>query len=181
MIRAMSHLTRTGSAMESRAANPSGVWEVVGVLAAIIPCGILAGLYLATSDIKFLIVFVVFAVAAVGIVLFRRPRRIAWPWRRRSAAGADKPDRAEKASGRLHAVGASLSRTFTARVLKLLGLVVWLMAWTFLAAFYARINENANMAGLMVLVVAGGFSPVVIYFGLEVGVKKLTRRLDDDR
>jgi hypothetical protein len=167
--------------MESRAANTSGVWEVVGVLAAIIPCGILAGLYLATSDAKFLIVFALFAVAAAGIVFFRRPRRLAWTgwWRR--AAGTDQPGKAEKAPGRLGAMHETLSRTLTARVVKLLGLVVWLMAWTVVAALYARVAQNTNIAALLVLVAVGGLSPVVIYFGLEASVKKLTKRLDDDK
>jgi len=169
--------------MESRAANPSGVWEVVGVLAAIIPSGILAGLYLATSDTTFLVVCAVFAAAAVGIVFFRRPGRLSWAMRRRAPAASDAGARAGagRASGRLEAARAALSRTFTVRVLKLLGLAAWLIAWTVLAGLYARVAQNANFAALMMLVAIGGFSPVVFYFGLEASVKRLTKRLDDDK
>ena len=180
MIRAMSHLTRTGSAMESRAASSSGIWEVVGVLAAIIPCGILAGLYLATSETKFLIVFAAFAIAAGGIVYFRRPRRLSWARLRGRAVAADRSDMAEKASERLRGMGSALRRTFTVRVLKLLGVAAWLMAWAVLAALYARVAQNANIPALLLLVVVGGFSPVVAYFGLEAGVKKLSKRMDTD-
>ncbi len=179
MIRAMSQLIRTGSVMESRAANPSSVWEVVGVLAAIIPSGILAGLYLATSEVTFLVVCAVFAAVAAGIVFFRRPRRLSWT-RRRAPAASVAGGKPEKASRRLSAARSALGRTFTLRVLKLLGLAVWLLAWTVVAALYARVTENVNIAALMMLVAIGGFSPVVIYFGLESGVKRLTKRLDND-
>jgi len=166
--------------MESRAANPSGVWEVVGVLAAIIPSGILAGLYLATSDTTFLVVCAVFAAAAVGIVFFRRPGRLSWAMRRRAPVASDAGARSEKASGRLKAARSALGRTFTLRVLKLLGLAAWLIAWTVLAGLYARVAQNANITALMMLVAIGGLSPVVIYFGLESSVKRLTKRLDDN-
>jgi hypothetical protein len=180
MIRAMSQLIRSGSAMESRAASPSSVWEVVGVLAAIVPSGILAGLYLATSDTTFLVACAVFAAAAVGIVYFRRPGRLSWAMRRRAPVAPDAVGRAGRASGRLTAARSALGRTFTLRVLKLLGLAAWLIAWTVLAGLYARVAQNANIAALMMLVAIGGLSPVVVYFGLESGVKRLTRRLDDE-
>jgi hypothetical protein len=41
-----------------------------------------------------------------------------------------------------------------------------------------RIDSTTEM---MMLVVIGGFSPVVIYFGLEAGVKNLSNRLDEDK
>jgi hypothetical protein len=180
MIRAMSQLIRSGSAMESRAASPSSVWEVVGVLAAIVPSGILAGLYLATSDTTFLVACAVFAAAAVGIVYFRRPGRLSWAMRRRAPVAPDAAGVwAERASGRLTAARSALGRTFTLRVLKLLGLAAWLIAWAVVAGLYARVAQNANIAALMMLVAIGGLSPVAIYFGLESSVKRLTRRLDD--
>ena len=45
------------------------------------------------------------------------------------------------------------------------------------AALYARVFEGANIGALVMLVAVGGFSPVVIYFGLEGGIKKLTGRM----
>jgi hypothetical protein len=165
--------------MESRATRPSGVWEVVGVLAAVIPCGILAGLYLATSDPMFLAVFAVLAVVAVGIVYFRRPRRL--PGTRGRRRSATVSGAARKTGGRLQAARAALRRTFTVRVLKLLGLALWLIAWGVLATLYARVAENANVVGLGMLVLVGGFSPIVIYYGLEAGVGRLSKRLDDDK
>lgn len=160
--------------MEGRAAaHPNGIWEVVGVLAVVIPCGVLAGLYLATSDPMFLVVCGVIAAVAAGIVLFRKPLRrpVARRSGRRMAAGGN---------ARLTAVKSALARTFTLRILKLLGLVVWLLAWGVLAVLYARVAENANIAALAILVVVGGFSPVIIYFGLETGVHKLSRRIGRD-
>jgi hypothetical protein len=128
----------------------------------------------------FLAVFAVLAVVAVGIVYFRRPRRLPGTRGRRRSATAHGGG-ARKTGGRLQAVRATLRRTFTARVLKLLGLALWLIAWGVLATLYARVAENANVVGLGMLVLVGGFSPIVIYYGLEAGVGRLSKRLDDDK
>jgi len=175
MIRGMSHFIRTG-VMESRsAAGAGGVWEVVGVLAAVIPCGILAGLYLATSDPIFLVSCAVFAVAAVGIIIFLRPGRFSWKRRRGDNGGGD--TRGGAAGTDISApTGPAFTRIFTLRFMKLIALVAWLLAWGVLATLYARVAQNANIAALAMLVAVGGFSPVVIYFGLEMGVKKASRR-----
>jgi hypothetical protein len=162
--------------MASRASvHFGGIWEVVGVLAVVVPCGVLAGLYLATSDPMFLVVCGVIAIVAAGILLFRKPVRR--PATRRRNVGATA--RAGGA-GRLGAVRSALGRTFTLRILKLLALVGWLLAWGVLAVLYAKVAENVNIAALAMLVVVGGFSPLVIYFGLEAGVQKLSRRIDPE-
>lgn len=171
MIGAMLQDVRTGSAMAGRRiARRNGVWEVAGILAIVVPGGVLAGLYLATRDIRFIIGCAVLAALAVAIVLLRNPgslqpsRWMAW-LRRRSgeAGGGSDPSR--------------FRQLFTLPVLKLLGVTAWLMAWTVTAALYARVFENANMGALIMLVVVGGFSPVVIYLGLEGGIKSLGGRM----
>jgi len=181
MIPAMSHYLRSGTALASRgAARQSGVWEVVGILAAVIPCGILAGLYLATGDLLFLVACCGFAVIATGIVFARNLGRMAPSrWRRSSEEG--EVNKAVDATRRKMAeAGGALRRTFTLRILKLLGLVAWLIAWSVLASLYSKIVENANMAMLVILVAFGGLSPIVIYFGLETSVKKLSKRIEHD-
>ena len=68
----MSHYLRSGAAASNRGvARSGGVWEVVGILGAVIPCGILAGLYLATEDILFLMACFGFAIVAFGLVFAR--------------------------------------------------------------------------------------------------------------
>ena len=170
--------------------NPAGVWEVVGILAAVVPCGVLAGLYFATADILFLVACFAFATVAVGLVLTRNLGKLRLPRReggirpRGEAPDGAAEDAARKAvsAGRetLGAVGASLRRTFTLRVLKLLGLVVWFIAWAVLISLHLKVVENPNIGGLVMLVAIGAFSPILIYYGLEGGVKKLGRRMQDD-
>jgi hypothetical protein len=106
--------------------------------------------------------------------------------RRRALAGAGAPGgegggaeggvAAGRARAKLAAVGGAFRRSVSLQIVKLLGFVVWMLAWGVTAALYARIFENANIGALLILVVVGGFSPVVIYFGLETGVKSLSRR-----
>jgi len=182
MIRVMSHYLRTGSAMGNRGvARSSGVWEVVGVLAAVVPCGIFAGLYLATTDLSFLIACSGFAIAAVGIVFFRSPGLFRLKrWRDAGKHGDARGGRFGAGTTKLAAAASAVSGTFTLRLAKLIGLVVWLLAWGVTAALFAKVAENANIGMLMTLVAVGGFSPVVIYFGLESGVKKLGSQLRED-
>jgi hypothetical protein len=171
-------------AMSDRSvARPNGVWEVVGVLAAVVPCGVLAGLYLATEDVLFLLACFGLAVIAVGLVFARNLGSISIP-RRRSVGGL--PGAATgKAMGagrrKLGEIGATFRRTFTVRVLKLLGLVSWFVAWAVLVSIHLRVIENPNVIGLVIWVAVGAFSPIFIYFGLETGVKKLGNRMRDDR
>jgi hypothetical protein len=164
--------------------RPHGVLEVIGILGAVIPCGILAGLFLATGDIRFIFGSVFLGIVAVGIVFMRSPR-LRLP-RRRALAGAGAPGgegggaeggvAAGRARAKLAAVGGAFRRSVSLQIVKLLGFVVWMLAWGVTAALYARIFENANIGALLILVVVGGFSPVVIYFGLETGVTSLSRR-----
>jgi hypothetical protein len=173
-------------AMSDRSvARPNGVWEVVGVLAAVVPCGVLAGLYLATEDMLFLLACFGLAVIAVGLVFARNLGNISMS-RRRSVGGLPG---AASASGKamsagrkkLDEIGASFRRTFTVRILKLLGLVSWFVAWAVLVSIHLRVIENPNVIGLVIWVAVGAFSPIFIYFGLETGVKKLGNRMRDDR
>lgn len=188
----MAHYLRSEAALSGRVAarNPAGIWEVVGILAAVVPCGILAGLYFATTDILFLIACFGFATVAVGLVLtrslgkLRLPRREAGIRQRGEEPGGAAEDAARKAASagreKLDAVGASLRRTFTLRVLKLLGFVAWFVAWAVLISLHLKVVENPNIGGLVILVAIGAFSPILIYFGLESGVKKLSKRIGDD-
>ena len=74
MIRAMLQDVRTDSAMTGRRiARRNGVWEVAGILAIVVPGGVLAGLYLATRDIRFIIGCAVLAALAVALILLRNP------------------------------------------------------------------------------------------------------------
>ena len=161
-------------------ARPGGIWEIVAILAAIVPCGILAGLYLATEEIGFLVACFGIAVLAAAVILFRRnpQRRLAG----RRSGTEDRPvTRSSKIAGseRVQAMGSALARTFTRPVLKVLGFALWILAWGATAALYARVVENAQIGGHVMLVIVGGFSPLLLYFGLESGVKKLTGRLRD--
>lgn len=162
-------------------ARSGGVWEIVGVLAAVVPCAILAGLYLATEDMRFLAACSALALLAAVLVFIRGPRRASLT-RRGAGAGGRAGKLIDRLGGaaKLTAAGSALRRTFTLQILKLLCFVVWMLAWGVTAALYARVAENANMTALMMLVVFGGFSPVVIYYGLESGMKKLNRRLRAD-
>jgi hypothetical protein len=168
--------------------RPHGILEVLGILAAVIPCGILAGLYLATEDLRFILGSFFLGVLAVAIVFMRSPG-LRLPRRRGLAgggAGGGESDGAGggmaglvgrfRSSAKLAAVGGAVRRSFSLQILKLLGFVFWMLAWGVTAALYARVYDNANLGALLILVVVGGFSPVVIYFGLETGVKSLSRR-----
>jgi hypothetical protein len=157
-------------------AGRGGVWEAVGILAAVVPCGVLAGLYLATDETGFIVACVILATLAGGIVAFKRNPRSRLSRRRRGAEGGAT---GRAGSERLRTVGSALGRTFTRPVLKVLGFALWILAWGVTAALYARVVSNAQIGGLVMLVLIGGFSPVVIYFGLESGVKKLTGRARD--
>lgn len=186
----MLHDASTGSVTAGRGlARFGGVWEIVGILAAVIPCGILAGLYLATGDMRFLAACIALAIVAVALVFIRGPRRVSLARRGAGAGGgatgfagklASKLADRFRGSAKLTAAGSAVRRTFTLQVLKLLGFAVWMLAWGGTAALYARVAENTNITALMMLVVFGGFSPVVIYYGLESGMKKLGRSLRDD-
>jgi hypothetical protein len=182
MIRAMLQDVRTGSAMAGRRiARRNGIWEVLVILAAVVPCGILAGLYLATEDARFIIGCAVLAVLAVAIILLRNPAGLRLPrWRpwagSRSGAQAGGTAGSE---GREDAAS-RLRRIFTTPLLKIIGVAAWLMAWSVTAALYARIFQNANIGALVMLVAVGGFSPVLLYFGLEGGIKKLSGRMRRD-
>lgn len=173
----MSHYLRSGSAASHRGiARSGGVWEVVAILGAVIPCGILAGLYLATEDVLFLAACFGFAAVAAGLVFARNFRNLSLPrWRGRAA-----DDTASKAVAvgreKLDVVGTSLRRTFTIRILKLLGLVLWFIAWAVLVSLHLKVVQNPNIGGIVMLVAIGAFSPIFIYLGLETGVQKLSNR-----
>jgi hypothetical protein len=157
-------------------ARLGGVWEVVGVLAAVVPCGVLAGLYLATDETGFIVACVILAALAGGIIAFKRNPRRRLSHRRKGAEGGAT---GRAGAERLRAVGSALGRTFTRPVMKVLGFALWILAWGVTAALYARVVSNAQIGGLVMLVLVGGFSPLVIYFGLESGVKKLSGRVRD--
>jgi hypothetical protein len=147
----------------------------VGILAAIVPCGILAGLYLATEEIGFIVACFALAVLAVAIIFMRHaPLSL-----RRMRGGTATRSGGVAGSRKLQAMRSSLGRTFTRPVLKILGFAVWVLAWGVTAALYARVANNAQIGGLVMLVLFGGFSPLLIYFGLESGVKRLTGKIRD--
>ena len=97
MIGAMLQDVRTGSATAGRRiARRNGIWEVLGILAAVVPCGVLAGLYLATEDIRFIIGCAVLAALAVMLILMRNPGflqlsrwRLSWAQRRSGDRAGD--------------------------------------------------------------------------------------------
>ena len=49
--------------------------------------------------------------------------------------------------------------------------------WGVTAAVFANVTENASISGLAIYVAVGAFSPFVIYFALDAGVKSLGKRL----
>ena len=182
----MSHYMRTGPAAGSRSLSQGGgVWEVVGILAAVVPCGVFAGLYLATADGLFLGMFILFAIAALVIVVARNPQRFAGlkrlfdavtPARRRDDAETD-GDR-EKGTARTPFAGAAgaataLKRTFTIRILKLLAFVAWILVWGVTASLYVDVFQDVNFVALMSYVAIGALSPIIIYVALEGSVKRL--------
>jgi hypothetical protein len=153
--------------------------EVLGVLAAVMPCGILAGLYLASDDPIFLIAGLSLAAVAVGVIFVRNPDRIGHALRRWTWVAANKRERLgnSKVGGAVGTVHQRLQQTFTRRFLKLLGFVAWILVWGVTAAMFMRVAENANIGGLIMFVAIGSLSPLVIYYGLESGVKRLGDRL----
>lgn len=178
----MSHYLRSGAAASNRGvARSGGVWEVVGILGAVIPCGILAGLYLATEDILFLMACFGFAIVALGLVFARNPGNLSLLRRRGGTVDAAASKAVSASREKLGAVGASLRRRFTIRILKLLGLVLWFVAWGVVVTLHLKVVQNPNLVGIVMLVAIGAFSPVFIYFGLEAGVKKLSTRVRDDQ
>jgi hypothetical protein len=179
----MSHYLRSGSAASNRGvARSGGVWEVIGILGAVIPCGILAGLYLATEDILFLLACFGFALGAFGFIFARNLGSLSLQLRRR-AGPVDVAASKAVSAGRekLGAVGESFRRRFTIRILKLLGLVLWFVAWAVVVTLHLKIVQNPNIVGIVMLVAIGAFSPIFIYFGLEAGVKKLSTRIRDEQ
>jgi hypothetical protein len=175
MIRAMLQDVRTNTLSPRRGlARPKGVWEVFGILAAIVPCGILAGLYLATEDARFLVGCIVLAVLAAAIVFVRHPGA----WQPQIRHWLESLRQGSETGG--SSAGSILRRTVNGPVLKVLGFAAWMMAWGVTAALYARVAVDVNPGALVMLVVIGGFSPVVIYFGLEGGIRTLKGRRRDD-
>lgn len=176
MIRAMLQDVRTNTLSPRRGlARPKGVWEVFGILAAIVPCGILAGLYLATEDARFLVGCIALAVLAAAIVFLRHPAA----WQPQIRHWIESLRHGSETGG--SSAGSILRRTVNGPVLKVLGFAAWMMAWGVTAALYTRVAVNVNAGALVMLVLIGGFSPVVIYFGLEGGIRTLKgRRRDED-
>lgn len=178
----MSHYLRSGAAASNRGvARSGGVWEVIGILGAVIPCGILAGLYLATEDILFLLACFGFAIVVFGIVFARNLGSFSLLRRRGGAVDTAASKAVGAGREKLGAVGESLRRRFTVRILKLLGLVLWFVAWGVVVSIHLKVVQNPNVVGIVMLVAIGAFSPVFIYFVLEAGVKKLSTRVRDDQ
>lgn len=153
--------------------------EVLGVLAAVLPCGVLAGLYLASDDPIFLIAGLSLAAVAVGIFFVRNPDRIGHTLRRWTSVVSARRDRLAdtRVGGVAGAARQRLQQTFTRRFLKVLGFVAWFLVWGVTAAMFLRVAENANIGGLILFVAIGSLSPLFIYYGLESGVKRLGDRL----
>ena len=153
--------------------------EVLGVLAAVLPCGVLAGLYLASDDPIFLIAGLCLAAVALAILFIRNPHHLRHALRRwvarvsahRGAAASS------KAGATVGTIGKTLKQTFTRKILKLLGVVAWFLMWGVTAAIFANVAGNANITGLVIYVAVGAFSPFVIYLALDSGVKSLGKRL----
>ncbi len=164
------------------------ILEVVGVLLAVVPCGILAGLYLVSEDIKFLIACAFFAMVAVVVVFWRRPsqgrgRRRAQAMRQAGTSRRAKADRPERGAGRLAGIlqlGADLQGKLTKRAMKIGGFLVWMAAWIFTAVMFTRVAENENVLSLAIFVMIGSLSPLIFYFLLETGVNRLSGRLRDE-
>lgn len=164
------------------------ILEVIGVLLAVVPCGVLAGLYLVSEDITFLIACAFFAMVSVVVVFWRRPasgrgRRRARSMREANESLRSKVDDAESGEGRLARImglGVALQGKMTKRALKFAGFLVWMSAWIFTAVMFTRIVENENVTGLAIFVMIGSLSPLIFYFLLETSVNRLSNRLRDD-
>ncbi len=164
------------------------ILEVVGVLLAVVPCGVLAGLYLVSEDIKFLIACAFFALVAVVVVFWRRPShgqsgKRARSLRRPVAGHRPKAAQPESGEGRLASMlrlGASLQGKLTKRAMKVGGFLVWMAAWIFTAVMFTQVVENENTTKLALFVMVGSLSPLVFYFLLETGVNRLSDRLRDE-
>ncbi len=163
------------------------ILEVVGVLLAVVPCGVLAGLYLVSEDIKFLIACAFFAMVAVVVVFWRRPTAGNTGRRARAMRPADGPRRARAAppvsGGRrlagIFRLGSTLQGKLTKRAMKIAGFVVWMAAWIFTAGLFTQVVENENVTSLAIFVMIGSLSPLIFYFLLETGVNRLSGRLRD--
>ncbi len=163
------------------------ILEVVGVLLAVIPCGVLAGLYLVSEDITFLIACAVFAAIAVVVVFWRRPGHTRRGRRGRSMRDADVSILSDAEQGprggglaRFLQTAAAMRGKLTKRLLKVAGFLVWMAAWIFTAVLFTRVAENENVAGLAIFVMIGSLSPLVFYLLLETGVSRLSSRLRDE-
>lgn len=160
---------------EGRGKPAVRVFEVLGVLGAVIPCGILAGFYMASKDPSFLIACFVFAALAVGVVLWRTPRR---PTIRAQSGGQGPQARMRppaSRSGGLARPKVGAGRKVSKKILIAVGFGAWVAAWCFLAFMFAGIAQNVPIGRLAVLVLLGAFSPAIFYLLLEGGVKQITR------
>jgi hypothetical protein len=164
------------------------ILEVIGVLLAVVPCGVLAGLYLVSEDITFLIACAFFAAIAVVVVFWRRPTTERGRRRVRSMREANESFRLkgghdESGDGRLARIlelGAALQGKLTKRAMKIVGFLVWMAVWTFTAVLFTRVVENENVTSLAIFVMIGSLSPLIFYFLLETGVNRLSNRLRDE-
>jgi len=164
------------------------ILEVFGVLLAVVPCGVLAGLYLVSEDIKFLIACAFFAMVAVVVVFWRRPSqgpatRRARSLRRADAAHSPAAGRPKSGEGRKAGIlrlGAALQGKLTKRALKVAGFLAWMAAWIFTAVMFTQVVENEHTTKLTLFVMVGSLSPLIFYFLLETGVNRLSDRLRDE-
>lgn len=164
------------------------ILEVIGVLLAIVPCGVLAGLYLVSEDITFLIACAFFVMVAVVVVFWRRPsggqgRRRVHAMHRAGQSLRSKSDLGERGNGGLARVkrfGTALQGKLTKRAMTVAGFLAWMAAWIFTAVMFTRVAENENVTGLAFFVMIGSLSPLIFYFLLETGVNRLSNRLRDD-
>ena len=163
------------SVAEGRSTPAVRVFEVLGVLGAVIPCGILAGFYMASKDPSFLIACFVFAALAVGVVLWRTPRRSII---RARSSGLDRQDGARSRASwfgdlRLPEIGAG--RNIGKKISIAAGFGAWVAAWCFLALMFAGVAQDTPVWRLALLVLLGAFSPVILYVLLEGGAKRIMR------
>jgi Flp pilus assembly protein TadB len=164
------------------------ILEVIGVLLAVVPCGVLAGLYLVSEDITFLIACAFFAAIAVVVVFWRRPttgrgRRRAHSMREANESLRSKGSHDESGDGRFARIlglGAALQGKLTKRAMKVAGFFAWMAVWIFTAVLFTRVAENENVISLAIFVMIGSLSPLIFYYLLETGVDRLGNRLRDE-
>ena len=180
--------------LEVSLGHPAGngtlrILEVIGVLLAIVPCGVLAGLYLVSEDITFLIACAFFAAIAVVVVFRRRPttkgrgRRRARSMREANESLRSKAGHEESSDGRFARIlglGTALQGKLTKRTMKVAGFLAWMAVWIFTAVLFTRVAENENVTSLAIFVMIGSLSPLIFYFLLETGVNRLSNRLRDE-